>query len=112
MRKLLLLITLLSFSLTLAQAPSDEAKKQFNAGVEAEKAGKLDAAVVAYEAALKASPGYPDAHRNLAAAYQQKKDYAKALPHLEAVTDQKNADKDQRPETFPTRFQKAVPVNV
>ena len=92
MRKLLLLITLLSFSLTLAQAPSDEAKKQFNAGVKAEEAGKLDAAVAAYEAALKVSPNYPDAHRNLAAAYQQKKDYAKALPHLEAVTDQKNAD--------------------
>lgn len=92
MRKFILLITLLTFSLTLAQAPSDEAKKQFNAGVEAEKTGKTDAAIVAYEAALKATPNYPDAHKNLAAAYQKKKDYAKALPHLEAVTDQKNAD--------------------
>ncbi len=92
MRKSILLITLFSFSIALAQAPSDEAKKQFNAGVEADKAGKTDAAIAAYEAALKATPNYPDAHKNLAASYQKKKDYAKALPHLEAVTDQKNAD--------------------
>ncbi|HLG93859.1 MAG TPA: tetratricopeptide repeat protein [candidate division Zixibacteria bacterium] len=92
MRKFILLITLFCFSIALAQAPSDEAKKQFNAGVEADKAGKTDAAIAAYEAALKASPGYADAHRNLAAAYQAKKEFAKALPHLEAVTDQKNAD--------------------
>ncbi|MGH8004666.1 MAG: tetratricopeptide repeat protein [Limisphaerales bacterium] len=93
MRKFILLTgLLLCFSLTLAQAPSDEAKKQFNAGVEAEKTGKTDAAIAAYEAALKATPNYPDAHKNLAAAYQKKKEYAKALPHLEAVTDQKNAD--------------------
>ncbi|MCI0330488.1 MAG: tetratricopeptide repeat protein [candidate division Zixibacteria bacterium] len=92
MRKLILLTVLLTFSMALAQAPTDEAKKQFNAGVEADKAGKTDAAIAAYEAALKASPNYPDAHRNLAAAYQHKKEYAKALPHLEAVTDQKSAD--------------------
>ncbi len=94
MRKFILLLTLLlfGFSLAPAQAPSDEAKKQFNAGVEAEKAGKADAAIVAYEAAVKASPNYPDAHRNLAAVYQQKREYAKALPHLEMVTDEKNAD--------------------
>lgn len=92
MRKFILLTALLlSFSLAASQ-PSDEAKKQFNAGVEAEKTGKTDAAIAAYEAALKASPGYSDAQRNLAAAYQQKKDYAKALPHLEAVTDEKNGD--------------------
>ncbi len=94
MRKFILLITLVlfGFSLAQAQAPSDEAKKQFNTGVEADKAGKVDAAIAAYEGALKASPNYPDAHRNLAAAYQAKKEYAKALPHLETVTDQKNAD--------------------
>jgi tetratricopeptide (TPR) repeat protein len=93
MRKFALLTTLLLFSFSLAAAqPSDEAKKQFNAGVEADKAGKPDEAIAAYEAALKATPNYPDAHKNLAAAYQKKKEYAKALPHLEAVTDQKNAD--------------------
>lgn len=93
MRKFALLTALLLFSFSLAAAqPSDEAKKQFNAGVEADKAGKTDAAIAAYEAALKASPNYPDAHRNLAAAYQAKKEYAKALPHLEAVTDEKNVD--------------------
>lgn len=89
MRKLTVLLALLSFSLAWAGPPSDEAKKQFNAGVQAEKAGKLDAAITAYEAALKASPDYVDAHKNLAAAYQSKKDFAKAIPHLEAVA---NAD--------------------
>ena len=92
MRKLILLTALFCFALALAQAPLEEAKKQFNAGVQAEKAGKLDEAIVAYEGALKVSSGYPDAHRNLAAAYQRKKNYAKALPHLEAVTDSKNVD--------------------
>ncbi len=94
MRKFVLLITLLTFSLALAQAPTDEAKKQFNAGVEAEKAGKTDAAIAAYEAAVKASPAYLDARKNLAAAYHQKKDFPKAVLHLEAVAnaDPKNAD--------------------
>jgi len=95
MRKLILLTVLLTFSLALAQQPTDEAKKQLNAGVDADKAGKLDAAIAAYEAALKASPGYLDAHRNLAAAYQKKGNYAKAIPHWEAVanSDPKNASK-------------------
>ena len=95
MRKFILLITLLlGFSLAPAQAPSDEAKKQFNAGVEAGKAGKLDEAIAAYEAAVKASPAYLDARKNLAAAYHQKKDFPKAVLHLEVVAnaDPKNAE--------------------
>ncbi len=85
MRKWIFLIALFCFGLAFAAAPSEEAKKHFNSGVNAEKAGKVDEAITEYEAAVKVSPDYLDAHKNLAAAYKTKNNLPLAITHLEAV---------------------------
>ncbi|HUU45590.1 MAG TPA: tetratricopeptide repeat protein [Acidobacteriota bacterium] len=62
---------------------SDEAKRQFNNGVEYEKADKPDSAIAAYTAALAEAPDYLDAHINVGALYYQKGDLTNAAQHLE-----------------------------
>lgn len=62
---------------------SEEAKRQFNSGVEFEKANKQDSAIAAYTAALAEAPEYLDAHINVGALYYQKGDLTNAAQHLE-----------------------------
>ena len=63
----------------------DTAKVHFNAGVEATQGNKIDEAITQYEAAIKLSPEYRDAHINVGALYFQKDNMAKASEHLEAA---------------------------
>lgn len=64
-----------------AEVP-DEAKKEFNRGVELTKAKKADSAIVAYEAAVKIDPTYLQAHINVGALYYDKGNMEKAAEHL------------------------------
>ena len=59
-------------------AVPDDAKREFNRGIEFSKAKKLDSAIVAYEAAIKIAPDYLDAQINIGALYYEKGDLAKA----------------------------------
>jgi tetratricopeptide (TPR) repeat protein len=92
---------LLAAALCLLLAPTlvraevtEQAKKEFNRGVELAKAGKADSAIVAYEAAVAASPDYLQAHINVGALYYEKKQYADAARHLQAAVtlDSTNAE--------------------
>lgn len=75
---------LMSASIVSAE-PTEEAKKSFNAGVEAAKAGNSAAAITAYEAAIKAYPDYLQAHINAGAIYYEQGKLAEATTHLEAA---------------------------
>lgn len=68
-----------------AADPTEEAKTQFNAGVEASKAGNAAAAITAYEAAIKAFPDYKQAHINVGAIYYEQGQLGDAASHLEAA---------------------------
>jgi tetratricopeptide (TPR) repeat protein len=65
-----------------AAAVPDDAKREFNRGIELSKAKKPDSAIVAYEAAIKIAPDYLDAQINLGALYYEKGNLAKATEHL------------------------------
>jgi len=66
-------------------APTEDAKKAYNSGLEAAKAGKTDSAIVYYESAVKLSPDYLDAHINVGAIYYQKGQLDLAATHLKAA---------------------------
>ncbi|MBI5868810.1 MAG: tetratricopeptide repeat protein [candidate division Zixibacteria bacterium] len=66
----------------VSAAVPDDAKKEYNRGIELTKAKKIDSAIVAYEAALKIAPDYVDAQINVGALYYEKGDMAKATEHL------------------------------
>ncbi|MEW5700863.1 MAG: tetratricopeptide repeat protein [Candidatus Zixiibacteriota bacterium] len=68
-----------------ACAQSDQAKREFNRGVELTKAGKADSAIAAYEAAVKESPDYLQAHINAGALYYEKGRLGNAAAHLKAA---------------------------
>jgi len=71
---------------TLVRAEiTEQAKKDFNRGLELAKAGKADSAIAAYEAALAVSPDYLQAHINVGALYYEKKQLADAARHLQAA---------------------------
>lgn len=74
--------------------PTEEAKKSFNAAVEAVKAGNTAAAITSYEDAIKASPDYLQAHINVGAIYYEQGKLPEAAGHLEAAIklDSMNAD--------------------
>ncbi len=68
-----------------AEVP-DDAKREFNRGVELTQAKKADSAIAAYEAAIKSDPTYLQAHINVGALYYETGDLTKASEHLnEAV---------------------------
>jgi tetratricopeptide (TPR) repeat protein len=64
---------------------TDQAKRDFNRGVELSKAGQADSAIAAYEAAVKASPDYLQAHINAGALYYEKGQLSNAAAHLKAA---------------------------
>ncbi len=63
--------------------PTEEAKKSFNAAIEAVKAGNNAAAITAYEEAVKASPDYLQAHINVGALYYEAGKLTEAASHLQ-----------------------------
>ena len=81
-------------AMTARAEPSEEAKKEFNRAVGLVKEGKADSAISAYEAAIKQTPDYLDAHVNVGALYYEKKQLTDAASHLEAALklDSTNAD--------------------
>lgn len=64
---------------------TEDAKKDFNRGVELSKANQPDSAIAAYEAAIAKSPDYLQAHINVGALYYDKKQLADAARHLKAA---------------------------
>jgi protein O-mannosyl-transferase len=72
----------LVFLYGIAAAVPEDAKKEFNRGIELTKAHKPDSAIAAYEAALKIAPDYLDAQINVGALYYAKGDLPKATDHL------------------------------
>jgi len=64
-----------------AEVP-DDAKREFNRGVELTEAKKADSAIAAYEAAIKIDPTYLQAHINVGALYYDNGNMEKAATHL------------------------------
>ena len=60
-----------------------EAIEHARAGVEAQKQGRLDAAIEEFRKVTQVAPDLPAAFVNLGAAYVQKRDYALAIPAFE-----------------------------
>ena len=65
----------------VAEIP-DEAKREFNRGIELTEAKKADSAIAAYEAAIKIAPDYLQAHINAGALYYDKGNLQMAASHL------------------------------
>ena len=72
---------LLSILLAL-QASASPALQHFHAGVEAEKSGRLDAAVAEFQKATELDPKLATAFADLGGVYIEKRDYAAAIPPL------------------------------
>ncbi|MBI3872108.1 MAG: tetratricopeptide repeat protein [candidate division Zixibacteria bacterium] len=64
---------------------TEDAKKDFNRGVELSRAKEPDSAIAAYEAAIAKSPDYLQAHINVGALYYDKKQLTDAARHLKAA---------------------------
>jgi superkiller protein 3 len=75
-------LLVLLYGAALAAVP-DEAKREYNRGIELTQAKKPDSAIAAYLAAIKIAPDYLDAHINIGALYYEKGDLAKATEHLD-----------------------------
>ena len=76
-------LLILSVGLLLcAPAQADPATDHYNEGLRLKKAGKLDAAIVAMEEALKLRPDYAAVHQSMGVLQRKKKAYAKARAHL------------------------------
>ncbi len=92
------LLALACLAATLAPSPAfaanDKAKEFFNQGVTAEKAGKVDEAIVAYKGAITADASYTEAYMNLGALYFQKNQLDDAAKTFQSATekDPKNVD--------------------
>ena len=65
------------------------ARSYNNRGFQLQQRGQINAAIEAYRLALRLNPGYPDAHYNLADAYEEIPDYDKALEEYQRAI---NAD--------------------
>lgn len=79
---------------TFAQADSLKAKESYNAGLEAEKAGKTDEALISYRAAIAADPNFVDPYINLGTLLFGQKKYDEALKTFRDAVDKdpQNAD--------------------
>jgi tetratricopeptide (TPR) repeat protein len=64
------------------QSVSPEGAQHMQAGVEAHKQGRLDAAIAAFRKATETDPNLPEAFLNLGEEYVQIHDYAAAVPPL------------------------------
>ncbi len=81
-------ILLLASAAMFAQAPAPNPRAQLEAGMAAEQAGKTDAAVKQFEAALKGNPPFEiagQAHLELARLYQAQGDWWRTVTHWEAL---------------------------
>jgi tetratricopeptide (TPR) repeat protein len=70
------------------RAEQQETRNQllyFNYAFALSKAGQVDAAIAAYQKALRIDPIFHEAHYNLAMLYVQRADYASAVQHLSAI---------------------------
>ena len=76
----------------VAQADTETAKEQYNAGIKEMQEGNKDGAIIAYKAALVADENYVDAYINLGTIYFQDKDYEKALDMFRTATEKAPAD--------------------
>jgi tetratricopeptide (TPR) repeat protein len=70
-----------------AGADTQKAKENFNAGVKAMEAGKVDEAILAYKAAISEDPEFVDSYLNLGAIYFEQKDYEKAREMFQTATE-------------------------
>jgi len=61
-----------------AGGPADQLRTAFKEALDLTQAGKLDEAIVAYEAIAATEPGVPEVYQNLGYVHTQKKDWAKA----------------------------------
>ena len=81
----LLVLLVVAVAGPASAVPTEDAKKAYNSGLEAAKAGKTDSAVAYYESAVKLSPDYLDAHINVGAIYYEKGQLEQAAEHLKAA---------------------------
>ncbi|HOP06872.1 MAG TPA: tetratricopeptide repeat protein [candidate division Zixibacteria bacterium] len=89
MKRLTIFLTIV-MALTIVsgiQADTDKAKENFNAALKSAKDGEMDAAVVAYRAAIAEDPNYIDAYINLGAIFFQREDYDNALEMFRTATE-------------------------
>lgn len=88
-RQLLALILTFSFlaSVGFAAGDKEKAKEHFNAGLTSAQAGKIEEAIMGYEAAIAEDPTFIDAYINLGAIHFEKNNYQKALEMYRTVTE-------------------------
>jgi len=70
--------------------------KEFEKGVEAEKHGSVDDAIVHYEKAIANSPDFYPAHNNLGSAYLSRQKFAQAQSQFEAAIKDNQNDAEAR----------------
>lgn len=89
-KRTLALIVVILMSLVIGGAAfgdTEKAKEHYNAGIQDKQAGKTDAAVLAFKAAIVEDAEYADAYVQLGAIYFGQKDYQKALESLTTATE-------------------------
>ncbi len=90
---LLTAIMITAFACSWAAIPSrvtadtEKAKENFNVGIKAKEAGKIEDAILAYKAAIVEDPEFVDSYLNLGAIYFEKKDYENALKMFKTATE-------------------------
>ena len=82
-----LLALLLLASIGFAAGDKEKAKEHFNAGLTSAQAGKIDEAILGYEAAIAEDPTFIDAYINLGAIHFEKNNYPKALEMYRTVAE-------------------------
>lgn len=75
-------------------AQGQTAKEMFNEGLNKEKEGDLEGAILAYKSAIKTDENYVDAYLNLGSAYFKNRNFNEALDAFKSATekDSKNVD--------------------
>jgi tetratricopeptide (TPR) repeat protein len=92
-----LTIVVLGLLVAAGSVPAQDnnaAKEKFNEGIQAEKDGKLDVALKAYEAAIAADPGFADPYLNLGVIYFGKKDHINAIKNFKKFTELNSSSYD------------------
>lgn len=89
----LMIVLLLSLAMGgAAFGDTEKAKEHYNSGIQDKQAGKLDAAVVAFKAAIIEDAEYADAYVQLGAIYFGQKDFQKALESFTTATEKAPAN--------------------
>lgn len=93
-RALIIVVLLSLLVVGAAFGDTEKAKEHYNTGIQSKQAGKTDAAILAFKAAIVEDAEYADAYVQLGAIYFGQKNYQQALESFTTATEKapKNAD--------------------